>query len=280
MHTFHSEPTREAALQAGVGKRADRLTVAYHSPDVEIGLASRGVNLLAGPITSEVFIDGAAADSRGDWRSVCWHVDDDGYYLELQLCGRSLHVDRQIFLSRPGRFAILADSVMAPSAGRIDYRMNLPIADGVSVELDGATRACRLRAAGSAARVFPLGLPQDRVHSAAGHCSVKSERLELTQAGAGCRLYVPLAFDWHPQRRHAAAEWRSLTVTELGEIVNADRAVGFRLRLGNHQLLIYRSLHLTHEPRAVLGHHTRHESVIGEFNAAGEVVPLVMVEVE
>ena len=48
--------------------------------------------------------------------------------------------------------------------------------------------------------------------------------LELTQVGAGQGLYLPLLLDWHPRRRAAAAEWRSLTVTEVRL---RDGSVGF-----------------------------------------------------
>ena len=50
--------------------------------------------------------------------------------------------------------------------------------------------------------------------------------------------------------------------------------------MGAFQLLVYRSLAPTEEARAVLGYHTRYETVIGMFDATGEVEPLVMVEVD
>jgi hypothetical protein len=66
----------------------------------------------------------------------------------------------------------------------------------------------------------------------------------------------------------------------MGEVVAPHRAAGHRLRVGGHQLLIYKSLDTPQDARAVLGYHTWYESVIGTFDAAGAVDPIVMVEVE
>jgi len=279
--SFHSEETRQALLQSGAGRRADRMTVAYHSPDVTFDLSAAGKTLLAGAFATEIVIDGRSVRPRGDWHSVCWHADDDGDYLELQLClSDSVRIDRQLLLSRRGRFALLADAVMTSQAQRIEYRLSLPTAEGVDIKFNKSTREARLRAADGVARVFPLALPQDRVLSTAGSCLETNGRLELTQIVAGRGLFAPLVFDWHPGRRSAAADWRSLTVTELGKAVGADRAAGHRLRLGKHQLLIYRSLDDTDEARAVLGQHIRYETIVGTFDAAGNVKPIMLVEKE
>jgi len=50
------------------------------------------------------------------------------------------------------------------------------------------------------------------------------------------------------------------------------------MRLGNHHLLLYRSLEEPGTGRSVLGHHTRHETVYGIFGSKGEVDPLLLVE--
>lgn len=266
-------------LQSGSGRQADRMSIDFHSPDVEFELSVGGKTLLDGALDTELTIDGQSVIPRGDWRAVCWHADGDGDYLELQLClTESVRIDRQLLLSRRGRFAFLADVVIAPQAERIEYRFSLPAAEGTQMKFDSSTREARLRAPACAARVFPLALPQDRVLSTAGSYLEQHGRLELRQVVAGRGLFAPLILDWHPRRRSAAAEWRSLTVTELGKAVGADRAAGHRLRLGKQQLLIYRSLADTDEARAVLGQHTRYETLVGLFDTKGDVTPIMMVE--
>ncbi len=279
--SYHSEQTREVLLKSAPGNRADRITVAHHSSDVEFDLSARGKTLLAGTFESELAIDGVPGVCRGDWHSVSWYADDDADYLELRLClSESVWIDRQILLSRRDHFALLADAVITGGAQRIDYRISLPLAGGVAAGFDTRTREGRLTTTGRAARVFPLGLPQDRVLGAAGRFQEHDGRLELTRAGAGWGLYAPLFLDWHPRRQAVAAEWRSLTVTELGKVVSPDRASGHRLRLGRRQWLVHKSLDTPEDARAVLGLHTRYESVIGAFGSTGTVDPIVMVETE
>jgi hypothetical protein len=275
LRSFNSDATREALLLGGVNS-ADRVAIAYHAPSIEFDLSARGRLLLTGTLQSELVVDGASVSTSGDWKSVCWSSDDDGDYLELQLaCSDSVRIDRQILLSRRGHFALFADAVVAVAPGRIEYRINLPAAGGASIRFDDATRECRV----GTARVFPVGLPQARVLSALGNCFEQAGRLILTQVAPGCGLYLPVVFDWHPRRRRAQADWRSLTVTEVGRVVSPHGAAGHRLRLGKEQLLIYRSLFDSREPRAVLGQHTRYETVIGSFNA-GEMAPIIMVETD
>jgi hypothetical protein len=279
--SVQSPAARQVLLQSRSGRMADRMAIAFRDADVEVELSSHGKTLVAGVVETVLSIDGQSVNPRGDWQAVCRHADDDGDYLELQLClGDSIRIDRQFLLSRRGRFAVLADAVVATQPGPIEHRLSLPPAAGVEMKSDLTTREARLRTAGCTVRAFPLALPQDRVVSTAGSLCEQSGRLTLTQVGAGRGLFVPLIFDWHPQRRSATAEWRSLTVTEPGKVIGADRAAGYRLRLGKHQVLIYRSLADTGEARAVLGHHTRYETVVGTFDSAGNVAPIVLVERE
>lgn len=276
LRSFDCDSTREAVLQSGLGNRADRLSIAYHGPSVDLELLARGRALLTGAFHSELIVDGAPATTMGDWKSVCWSSDDDGDYLELQLwCSESIRIDRQILLSRRGHFALFADAVVMAVPGRIEYRVSLPAVGGVSIRSEEQTRECRV----GTARVFPVALPQDRVQSTPGSCSENSGRLELMQVALGHGLYLPVVFDWHPVRRRAPADWRSLTVTEMGRVISPGGAAGHRLRLGKQQLLIYRSLVDTREPRSVLGQHTRYETVIGSFEG-GELAPIIMVETD
>jgi hypothetical protein len=273
---FHSESTREALLKGGVGTSADRIDIAFDRLAVECNLSARGRALLAGDLQSELVVDGAQVITSGDWKSVCWSSDEDGDYLELQLfCSDQVRIDRQFLLSRRGHFALFADAVISATPAKIEYRLSLPVADGVSVKSDAQTRECGV----GTARVFPVGLPQDRVLSTPGNCFENSGRLDLTQIALGRGLYLPVVLDWHPKRRRAAADWRSLTVTERGRVVSPDGAAGHRLRVGKQQLLIYRGLAATREARSVLGQHTRYETVIGSIDA-GSMAPIIMVDAD
>ena len=128
------------------------------------------------------------------------------------------------------------------------------------------------------ARLFPLAIPQDRVLSTPHQLSVEGNEIVLKQVAEGEGLFAPLLFVWHPERTRVDATWRTLTVTEDGKVVGPDVGVGYRLKLGDFQLMISRSLKKTGFSRACLGHHTFNETVIAKFDANGDVEPILMVE--
>ena len=71
-----------------------------------------------------------------------------------------------------------------------------------------------------------------------------------------------------------AAPWRAwLGVLSLGSV-----AAGSRLRLGQFHLLVYRGLQKAKGPRAILGHHTTHETVVAAIDKSGDVAPILLVE--
>ena len=81
-------------------------------------------------------------------------------------------------------------------------------------------------------RVFPLGIPQDRVNSTPHEFAIEGNEIVLKHVAEGEGLFAPLVFVWHPERTRVDATWRTLTVTEDGKVVGPDIAVGYRLKLG------------------------------------------------
>jgi hypothetical protein len=285
--TIQSDAARWACLRTNWMADGDLIVVLHAGAAPQIELAAHGRPLLSGLWKSELMLDGKSFPVQGAWDCVCWQSDEDADYLELQLFVPGMwRIERQVMLSRTGRFAVLADSVAELKPGRVDYSIQIPVARGVEMVRDEVTREFHLQRPGVAARVFPLALPQDRVQSSAGEFvsqpsaadSDAGAELVLRQAVQGTGLYAPLVFDWDPQRRKIAAQWRSLTVTEDHRIVGPDHAAGHRLRIGNRHLLIYRSLVSTTEARSVLGHQTRYETVIGAVDFDGDIEPILMVE--
>ncbi|MBI3861516.1 MAG: hypothetical protein HY290_06445 [Planctomycetia bacterium] len=272
-----SESSRRARLLGTDGRRRDSLNIDYRQLEIHVDLSAGGERLLCGPLRSELTIDGRPVTPRSEWKSVCWQSDDDGDYLEIQLwLTDSLRIDRQVFLSRRNRFALLADAVVAPGANRVEHRLHLPVAAGTAIDFDAPSRECRV----GPARVFPLWMPQDRVLSVAGDCRDSGGALELSYTVAGGGLYLPVLLDWYPRHRRAAVEWRSLTVTEPGRVISPAGAAGHRVRIGKEQFLIFRGLAASHEPRAVLGQHTRCETLIARFDSDGDLDPLITTDVE
>ncbi len=274
-----SDWARLACLRNDWSVHADSLLVAHHAEKPLIELIALGQPLLSGTWDIEVTVGTTPAVLQKKWDCCCWFSDHDADYLELTLSlGRNVKIDRQVLLSRKERFGLLADVVTSGGAAtRIEYASSLPLADGVHVTHDVPTRECLLEHAGVGARVFPLSLPDDRLHGTSGYFGDEPGLLRLRHSGIG-GIYAPLVVDWAPERKRSHAEWRSLTVSEAGSVVGRETAAGFRIRVGKQHLFIYRSLRKSQEMRAVLGHHTAFETVIGTFSPAGEVRPIIMVE--
>lgn len=275
-----SEARGEATLQATASSRSDRLSVRYGGNEVQLELFGRGQLLLQGLWDCVISVDGRPFEMQGEWESSCWNADEDADYFELQFrVGDTLRIDRQILLPRSGNFAILADAIIAPKAKELEVRTRLPLPSDLKFTTERLTRSAKLRGPEGTARIHPLALPQDRVNSACGELISNGNAIELVQRqSAGGGLYLPLVFDWSPKRTGASVFWRNLTVSEHSRILPIHEAAGYRLRMGRDQWLVYHSLHNTNEARAILGHHTWNETVIGGFKADGQVAPLILIE--
>ncbi len=279
MPSNQSDWARFALLRSDWSVQADSVAVAHHRQFPQIDVTAAGKPLLHGDWTLELKLGDTIVELAEEWSCVCWQSDPDADYIELQMCGPGkLRVERIIMLSRKERFLLLADSISGAPSGRIEYRATLPLADDILVRLDTPTREAQLTMRGFKARVFPLAVAQDRVHSTPHELTTTADRLTLKQVAQGEGLFAPLLLDWHPDRTRADAQWRSLTVTEDGRVITPDIAAGHRLKLGDLQLLIFRSLKTTGESRAVLGHHTHNETVIAKFDKKGDIDPILMVE--
>lgn len=258
---------------------ANSIVVAHHREKPLIDLTARGQTVLSGVWDIDVTVGGEALEFDHEWDCVCWQSDADCDYLELQAKLRAgVTVDRQVLLSRTDDFVLLADAISGAGRRLIEYTSRLPLVAGIEAESSVNSRECVLKQRVQVARAFPLALPQDRVHSTAGGFGLYADDLVLKQVSSSGGLYAPVVIEWGPRRRRSAADWRTLTVTESQKAVKSGTAAGHRLRIGDYQLFVYRSLKNSAISRAVLGHHTNDETVVGEFDATGTVTPILLVE--
>jgi hypothetical protein len=273
---------KTACLRNHDGPGANVFALTHHQPLPQIDFSPFGQLFFQGPWELEVSLDNQPVKLPDEWACVCWHTDSDGDYLELQFTlDENLRIERQVFLSRADHFLFMADCISGAGKSAIHYIGRWPLIEGAKVQRNNWSRERTVSLGNLSVRSFPLALPMEIVHSTSGRWDVadgaKKSCLELRQTGVG-GLYAPVIFDWTPARQSSDADWKTLTVTENGPKVKTDRASGHRLRLGNQQLLIYRSLLLNGELRTVLGHHTGYETVIGRFDKSGDVTPLLVVE--
>jgi hypothetical protein len=275
---FQSDNSHLACLRSDWTREANSLPVLHHGRFPVLELAARGSVLLSGDWEIEIRVAGEAIAFDGPWSCSCWYSDDEGDYLELQARPTAeIRIERQLLLARNDDLLFLADAVIGCGEARIDYVSRLSPVPGVEIVPDAPTRECRLAGKAVHARIFPLGLPCERVLGCAGQLAPAIAHLELRQTGIG-GLYAPLVIDWNPARRRSAASWRPLTVAQNGAVVSPRAAAGCRLQIGSAQWLVYRSLSSILEPRTVLGQHTMYETLIGRFVPSGEVEPIVLVE--
>jgi hypothetical protein len=102
--------------------------------------------------------------------------------------------------------------------------------------------------------------------------------LILRQETTGRTLFAPLFFDLDVDRLGKRYTWRQLTVGENLQRVPDDKAVGYRIQLGQQQFLLYRSL-TPQANRTVLGHNLIDDFCFARFVPETGVEPLIAVEV-
>jgi hypothetical protein len=273
-----SDWARVACLRSDWSLHSDTLIVAHHATRPMIDLSVLGESLLSGSWDLEVSLNGELLQLEDEWKCNCWYSDEDADYLELnQKLDDGLLIDRQLLLSRENHFALFADCISNAKTGRIRYVSRLPLVNSVNATANPSTREIALKAGSQKARAFPLALPDDLVISTPGQFGSRGENLELRQEAIG-GLYAPVVIDWSPEHRRSYAEWKTLTVSENGSAVKSNSAAGHRLKIGDQQLLLYRRTDRSEEAHTVLGHHTTHETVIGQFDQFGDVDPILLVE--
>lgn len=276
--SFQSDETLVACLRTNWSPSADLVAIRHDTAIPTIDISLRGQPVFRGAWELEVRRNGRAVEFAPEWKATCWFSDDDADYLELQqILADGTHLERQLLLSRKLHCLVLADCVSHTGDDALELRSRLPLVTGMAPHNETATRECWLERDVLAVRAFPLALEDDRLHRANGSLIATDFAIELRQNSAK-GLFAPLVLDWHPDRANAPADWRKLTVSEDGKAVGIGHASGHRLRIGSHQLVVYRSLLRNDELRTVLGYHTAHETMIGLFDKDGDIQPLVLVE--
>jgi hypothetical protein len=278
--SWESDQSCLAVLRSSLEPDADVATLEWHSSDAQIMLAAAGVPIFSGFWNWSVRVDDVAVPAPTTWKCSCWFLDPETVFVEIEgEDSAAIKRVRQVLLAPHERFAILTDSVTCKDPNRkVQLVTSLPLTDGSVCAIDSVTREVNILVGSRSVRTFPVWMEDDRIQHTLGSYREHDGQLELSGIGRG-GVTLPLALDWHPRRVDSPADWARLTVTESRRVVHEDEAVGYRVRIGDHQVLIYRSLVAGKESRAVLGLHTWDESVYTRVpNKPGPLEPLVEVE--
>lgn len=278
--SWQSDPCCVAILRSSGDLDADTLTLEWHANTPQVMIAAAGVPILAGNWNWSVLLDDEVLPTPTAWNCSCWFLDPETVLVELEAEGAAdVRQVRQLLLAPCDRFVMLTDSVTSHDPERkVQLVTSVPLVDGAACTPCDVTRELTLCVGPRTVRTFPLWLEDDRIQHTLGRYREHDRHLELTGVGKG-GVTLPLALDWHPKRIDQPADWTRLSVTESRRAVGAHEASGFRIRIGDHQVLVYRSLIAPTISRAVLGLHTWDESVYGRVPLKGGLLqPLVEVE--
>ncbi|RMG02979.1 MAG: hypothetical protein D6741_02920 [Planctomycetota bacterium] len=238
-----------------------------------------------GPWQIELQKDGVPVVPEGEWEEVCRFAEDGMEYQELELaCTESTRIQRHIAVDLRDGVFLLADAVLSSDAGTWDYRASLPLADAKRpvVRTSKKYRELSFRRGDGELVILPLALNEWRIESdevpIRGTCEVVDRQLVLRQHARGKGLFAPLFGAWQRGSwRGVSLTWRTLTVAERLTALPVDRAVGYRVQLGDRQWLLYRSLDAPAN-RTVLGHNLVSETLFGRFYGDGSVEERLEVE--
>jgi hypothetical protein len=276
----HCEGSELALLRADWEPGSATLAVAYHEAAVQLELSVAGETLWQGPWDVVLRSDGDLLAPQGVWEQVCWTSDKEADYLEIERTYRSgVRIQRHILLARKDRFALMADSVLAPPERKIEYQGMLPVADGVRCVPADETREVHLRGRRARATVLPLRLPEWRRDPRGGRLQSSPTGLTLAQKSAGGSLFAPLFVDLDKDRQNEELTWRQLTVAEQRVIQPTHQADGFRVQVGDQQWLVYRSL-TGKANRTVLGQNVITEFLVARFRRKGTTRPILEIEID
>ena len=276
---YNSEWSCMAFLHPDWTPQNPRLAVDYSSHAVRMELNTAGTTVFSTSLAPEFRVNGTELFRNDDgWEAVCWYSDFDVDYLEL--CWRyagGWTVHRQILMARQDLFLYIADNLTGTESADLDYQLQLPVRDNISLVQQTETREIMLKAKRPIANVLPIALPEWQSDPRGGSFDAKSSTIELRQWGAGTAMCAPLFIDLHPNRLKKPLTWRNLTIAQDLEILGRNDAVGYRVQAGPEQWLLYRSM-ATRGNRTVLGQNTTSEFLCGRFIHDGDVESIVEVE--
>ncbi len=275
-----------AAVMCDLQPQSPLLAIDYRAEDHSVAILCENQSLISGNWTTHLQINGEPVDTPA-WSSSIWTSNAEADYLEL-CCElpQGGRIERGVMLGRADRFALLYDAVLLDSPAMIEVENRMELAHGIAFErtranteavLRRGTKNAASRRAPALARLFPLALPEWRGAAASGELWAAGRTVAWSLSRRGCALFSPVWIDLDRGRSQQKLTWRQLTVGESLRRAPDDVAVGYRLAVGKHQWIVYRSL-AARGNRTLLGHNLSTEMLVARFERDGEVDPLIEIE--
>ncbi len=270
-----SEPAGLTLMQTAWKRSAAKVAVQHvdHTTSIHVW---RAESLFWGHCFPLVAIGQQWLKPHGRWEVSCWHCDADIQVLDLELeFEQDVRLDRTIVLANEDGFLFMADAFISREPQSWTYSLDLPLAAGISAEIESETREAYLRNASQIiSTAMPLAAPEWKTAPAASGLDVTSRGLTLRHSHQGGHLFAPLFIDLKPRRSVRPHTWRALTVAHNRAMQSADTAIGYRVRSGNNQWLFYRSFG-DPEPHSVLSKHLACEFYVGRIEKDHSITDLI-----
>jgi hypothetical protein len=269
-------------------------SIDFHSQSdrsVLLEMTAQNMPILAGRWTFDIRVNKKPLQPAGKWTKICEHTERGCDYLEIDLpLSGNYRLQRSLLVDHKDKVLLFSDTVLVDeeqSANAIlSYRTEFHVSPKLSAKTSSTATEITFRptnrTTASAFRALPLALPEWQAAKPAGLVSgtltTKERALVLQQESTGQSMFAPLFLDLDTNRLGKRYTWRQLSVGENLQRVQEDRAVGYRIQLGQEQFLLYRSL-TPPANRTVLGHNLFDDFCFARFDPETGVDPLIAVEV-
>ena len=260
-----------AVLRPDWSPRGELIAIDHRTPgpDTTLEVASKG-RVWLGPTWSSPRPGGESSAAL----PTCWTSGPYADCLEWSYRIGETRTIRTAALVKGRGLALLAQQDEGPGLAS-EARFAIP--EGVEAVPDAELRSILLTSGRGkpTARVIPIGLPCSPYATERGSIAVQGRELVVRQASAAGRRWLAILISWE----RSAASWRTLTVASQSQACPADLAfaarVAWKQRAGG--MVIYRSLGPP-DLRTFLGHQTRARFLVGNFDASGDVRPILKVD--
>jgi hypothetical protein len=270
-----------AHLRTAWSANADLFSISYENSVPRIEFSPRGKLAFRGGWETKLVVDGKPVALNDEWGCSCWYADEEVDYLELQMNiegSTPARINRMVFLSRDQQILIVADAVHLQNEAEVDYTSSWTSEIDFKPVTEQKTRRYSLESGNTQMHVLPMFVPLEKIEKAHGTLDYHKRTLSWSVRRRAKRMFVPILLDWNPARRGKEPEWKQLTIAEDAKPLPDHIASARLATLGKKHLIIYHSMVPGRFGRSVMGHHTHHETVIGEFQKDGTLRPLVHIE--
>lgn len=275
---YVDEESQSAVLRRDWAPNSAALAIDYRKFDCRLSLHLAGERIASGSYATNVTQNGRPLQATAKWETICQNADEDCEYLELCVpLTNGVFLDRHLFVGRKAPIIWMVDVIRGKETA--DWRWHVRW-DGVSANgLRGEPnhRGQRVLGPKTQLALLPVSSPTDPFAPGGMRVALKDGAFELSQEQRGARIVGAIAWVWSEKGPLNVEPWRQLTITQDRRTAPTEEAFAFRVSAGGKQCVFFRQLEQSRR-YAFIGCQTFDETIIGEFDKNGDVVPWMRIE--